>query len=38
MVAKPRAQVPTTSLGRVGQAQVRDRSGRITEYAVRECD
>ena len=38
MVSKPRAQVPTTSLGRVGQAQVRDRSGRITEYAVRACD
>lgn len=34
--AKPRSQMPSTSVvrGHVGQLQVRDRSGRISEYSV----
>lgn len=37
MPAKPRAQVPSSSLSRgtAGIAQIRDRSGRITEFSVR---
>lgn len=34
-LAKPRTQVPSSSLGRtVGQSQIHDRSGRISEYSV----
>lgn len=35
--AKPRTQIPVSAIGHghIGQSQIRDRSGRISEYSVR---